>query len=131
MKILLILLFFLHFDVTTSFERNDVSYFLEEYSESALNLIEKGAKMFGLRLSLVKLDPVELTMDAVKNIHRWYNGEISGARATKNIIDSFASIGSGVIGTKVGNCLKLIVRIFKMNSPIDWSRYWSQFVWSS
>ena len=65
MKILLISLFFLRCDVTTSFESNDMSYFLEEYSESALNLIEKGAKMFGLRLSLVKLDPVELTMDAV------------------------------------------------------------------
>ena len=101
MKILIISLLFLHCDVTTSFESKDVSYFLEEYTESALNLIEKGAKMFGLSLSLVKLDPVKLTMDAIKNIHRWYNGEISGARATKNIIDSFASIGSGVIGTKV------------------------------
>ena len=102
MKILLISLLFLHCDVTTSFDSTKyVSYFLEEYTESALNLIEKGAEIFGLRLSLVKLDPVELTMDAIKNIHRWYNGEISGARATKNIIDSFASIGSGVIGTKV------------------------------
>ena len=128
MKIFIISLFLLRCDVTTSFESNGVSYFLEEYTESALNLIEKGAKMFGLRLSLVKLDPVELTMDAIKNIHRWYNG----ARATKNIFDSFASIGSGVIGTKVVCKLSGINRYnFYTNSSVDWSMYWSQFVWSS
>lgn len=118
-------------NVVTCFESNDISYFLEEYTESALSFIEKGAKMFGLSLSLVKLDPVELTMDAIKNIHRWYIGEISGARATKNIMDSFASIGSGVIGTKVGNFLTKNPKIFQMNPLLDWSRYWSQFVWSS
>ena len=117
MKILLIWFLIFHLDVTTSFESNDISYFLEEYTESALSLIEKGAKKFGLSLSLVKLDPVDLAMDAISNIHRWYKGEITGARATKNIIDSFASIGSGVIGTKVENFLNKMSEMYFIHKP--------------
>jgi len=43
------------------------------------------------------------TEEAIRNIARWLNGEISGARAFKNIIDISASMGGGLAGCSAGS----------------------------
>lgn len=44
------------------------------------------------------LAPISLSFEAIQNILRWWNGEISGARCAKNIVDSMVAIGGGVAG---------------------------------
>merc|ERR1712137_724999 len=43
--------------------------------------------------------------EALYNIRRWYNGDISGARAAKNIVDEAVSIGGGIGGCSAGSTI--------------------------
>eukprot|EP00794_Sanderia_malayensis_P004974 gene4974-5622_t len=54
---------------------------------------------------MVTLASVYLTWEAYKNIRRWWNGEISGKRCAKCIIDSIAAVGAGVAGGVAGVAL--------------------------
>lgn len=55
----------------------------------------------------VTLAAVYLTREIYHNMTRWWNGEISGARCAKNVIDSFAGVaagfGGGYLGATIGN----------------------------
>uniref|UniRef100_A0AC34F085 J domain-containing protein n=1 Tax=Panagrolaimus sp. ES5 TaxID=591445 RepID=A0AC34F085_9BILA len=48
------------------------------------------------------LAAVQLPWEAFYNIYRWYNGEISGRRASKNIVRLFAKYGGGAAGASAG-----------------------------
>ncbi|XP_050504289.1 uncharacterized protein LOC126883094 [Diabrotica virgifera virgifera] len=50
----------------------------------------------------VALASIHLTYEAIVNIRRWWNGEISGKRCCKTIIDSLATIGGSVGGGFAG-----------------------------
>lgn len=43
-----------------------------------------------------------LAKEAYENINLWYKGEISGKRCVKNILDSAASVGGGIVGAAGG-----------------------------
>ena len=70
---------------------NSTALVLRQTGERSLALIKSGAGT----LVAVGLTVIPLAYDAYKNIKRWWNGEISGVRCTKNIIDSIATTGRG------------------------------------
>lgn len=47
---------------------------------------------------MVALSSVYLAVDAIKNINRWWKGEITGVRCVKNIIDTAAGLAGGAGG---------------------------------
>jgi hypothetical protein len=51
---------------------------------------------------MVALAAISLGYDAIKNLCRWWRGEITGARCCKNIVDSVCTIGAGVAGGVLG-----------------------------
>jgi hypothetical protein len=51
---------------------------------------------------MVGLAAVYLTVTAVKNIKRWWSGEITGKRCIKNVLDSSISVGAGMAGGYYG-----------------------------
>lgn len=65
---------------------------------SAVKNINSGAMM---KLNIV-LTAGFLAADAIHNIYRWWNGEISGARASKNVVDATASVLGGFGGCSAG-----------------------------
>uniref|UniRef100_A0AC34GFV3 Uncharacterized protein n=1 Tax=Panagrolaimus sp. ES5 TaxID=591445 RepID=A0AC34GFV3_9BILA len=50
----------------------------------------------------VALDAVFLPFEAIQSIHRWFNGEISGRRCAKTIVDASAAVAGGIGGAAVG-----------------------------
>uniref|UniRef100_A0A914PNV7 J domain-containing protein n=1 Tax=Panagrolaimus davidi TaxID=227884 RepID=A0A914PNV7_9BILA len=48
------------------------------------------------------LSSVRLPWEAIRNIYRWWNREISGKRAAKNVVDSLAVVGGGAFGASAG-----------------------------
>jgi len=62
-----------------------------------------------LQLTLVALLAVYLTREAYQSIKKWWNGEISGKRCVKQIVDSVSSVaagvGVGIIGGVIGGAL--------------------------
>jgi len=44
----------------------------------------------------------QLSWEAVKNLHQWYHGEISGSRCKKNLIDALGPVGGRLIGGRIG-----------------------------
>jgi hypothetical protein len=54
------------------------------------------------RVLSVGLVAVYLAIDAWNNLKQWWNGEISGNRCIKNIIDSCAGVAAGVVGGMAG-----------------------------
>lgn len=56
-------------------------------------------------MALVALCALQLTYEAIKNIRQWYNGEISGKRCAKNLIDTTFTIAAGVGGGAAGAAL--------------------------
>ena len=51
-------------------------------------------------LSRVKFDT--LCYEAIRSIHQWWTGKISGARCSKQILDTLASVAAGVGGSYGG-----------------------------
>ena len=53
-----------------------------------------------------RIDPLRLTNEAIKNLKLWWEGQISGKRCAKNIIDASAAVlaglGGGVGGAAIG-----------------------------
>lgn len=60
----------------------------------------------GGKLVVVALTIGTIAYDVLRNIRRWWHGEISGKRCCKNIVDSVLSmvggLGGGVAGTVMG-----------------------------
>jgi hypothetical protein len=52
---------------------------------------------------------VHLGFATLQNIYRWYNGEICGKRAAKNIIDSCAGMACGIGGAELGAAVGSLV----------------------
>ncbi|CAF1643909.1 unnamed protein product, partial [Didymodactylos carnosus] len=50
----------------------------------------------------VALVAVQLTWTAIKSILGWWNGELSGTRCAKNIVDDLAAIAGGAGGSMAG-----------------------------
>uniref|UniRef100_A0A914VTU2 J domain-containing protein n=1 Tax=Plectus sambesii TaxID=2011161 RepID=A0A914VTU2_9BILA len=48
---------------------------------------------------------VYLTYEAIKSIHSWWKGEITGKRAAKNIVESCATVAAGAGGSVAGAAL--------------------------
>uniref|UniRef100_A0A914PBZ1 J domain-containing protein n=1 Tax=Panagrolaimus davidi TaxID=227884 RepID=A0A914PBZ1_9BILA len=67
---------------------------------NAVSLQTVGTTMMLLKSEY--LAGVYLVYEIYDNIYRWWNGEISGQRATKNIIDSVAAVGGGAAGASAG-----------------------------
>jgi len=55
-----------------------------------------------LPLVNVALIATTLAFDVIRNIRRWLNGEISGKRCLKNVIDCLVGVGAGVGGGFLG-----------------------------
>ena len=51
-------------------------------------------------LSGIKSDT--LCYEAIKSIHQWWTGKISGSRCSKQILDTLASVAAGVGGSYGG-----------------------------
>uniref|UniRef100_A0A914VWJ6 DnaJ homolog subfamily B member 9 n=1 Tax=Plectus sambesii TaxID=2011161 RepID=A0A914VWJ6_9BILA len=51
------------------------------------------------RMATVGLAAVYLTCEAMMSIYRWWKGEITGKRATKNFIDSCVTVAAGTLGS--------------------------------
>lgn len=56
----------------------------------------------GGKVVTVALASAYLTYETVKNIRRWWKGEISGKRCLKNIIDTGFTITGGLAGGVAG-----------------------------
>jgi hypothetical protein len=52
----------------------------------------------GGNVVMIALATISLSYDAIKNLLRWWRGEITGTRCCKNIVDSTFTIGAGVAG---------------------------------
>lgn len=79
-------------------------------SRAFLNSLDEAVTLFnkvGGNVVMVGLAVVTLTIDVIKNIQRWWNGEISGKRCFKNILDSGVAVGAGVTGGMVGAAIGL------------------------
>uniref|UniRef100_A0A914ZAS1 J domain-containing protein n=1 Tax=Panagrolaimus superbus TaxID=310955 RepID=A0A914ZAS1_9BILA len=50
----------------------------------------------------VALDTVFLPFEAIQSIHLWFNGEISGRRCVKTVVDATAAVAGGIGGAAVG-----------------------------
>lgn len=57
----------------------------------------------------VALVVVVLAWDVIKNISRWWKGEISGARCVKNIIDCGVSVAAGIAGGMGGEAIGAMI----------------------
>ena len=57
----------------------------------------------------VTIITVQLTYEAIQSINSWWNGEISGKRCAKQIIDSSGSIFGGYAGAAVGSAIGSII----------------------
>nr|XP_012562326.2 uncharacterized protein LOC105847351 [Hydra vulgaris] len=72
---------------------------------NAVGLVNK----YGGKVVRTTLAAVTLAYDVVKSIFRWWNGEISGHRCCKNIVDSLcttvASVVGGISGAAIGTLL--------------------------
>ena len=68
-------------------------------ADEVVGLVNKA----GGTIVMVALAAIHLTYDVIVNLKRWWNGEISGPRCAKNIMDSFLTIGAGVAGGLVGS----------------------------
>lgn len=66
-------------------------------SSNAATSASAVVNVFGKRASIA-LAAVYLSYEAFHNIYRWWNGEISGKRVWKNIIDSTTSVSAGIAG---------------------------------
>ena len=70
-------------------------------TRSAESAVSFAGKTSG-KLVSVGLVAVYLAYVAIVNIKRWMNGEISGARCAKNVIDSCVGVACGVGGRTIG-----------------------------
>ncbi|KAE9548405.1 hypothetical protein FO519_008386 [Halicephalobus sp. NKZ332] len=62
-----------------------------------------GEALVGLRKGAeYGLAAIYLTYEALRSIYQWYNGEISGKRVGKNIIDAMGSVTGGLAGGSAG-----------------------------
>jgi hypothetical protein len=59
----------------------------------------------GGNVVMIALAAISLSYDAIKNLCRWWRGEITGTRCCKNIVDSTFTIGAGVAGGVGGAAL--------------------------
>ncbi len=57
----------------------------------------------GGTLATVKLMAVHLSWKTIRNIYMWWEGEISGTRCAKNIMEELAATAGGVAGGYVGS----------------------------
>lgn len=64
------------------------------YTSKAMGVVNK----VGGNVVLVTLCAIQLTYEAIKNLKQWWNGEISGKRCAKNLIDATFTVGAGVGG---------------------------------
>jgi hypothetical protein len=93
----------------------------------------------GGNVVMVALAAIHLGYEAIKNIRRWWNGEITGSRCVKNIMDAGLTITAGVaggmggaalgslagpIGTVVGGIVGGIVSSSVMNVVSDRMTQW-------
>jgi hypothetical protein len=69
---------------------------------SAVDEVVSLVNRTGGNIVMVALAAISLTYEAIKNLRRWYRGEISGRRCAKNIVDASVSIGAGAAGGFAG-----------------------------
>ena len=72
---------------------------LKKYAMNSLAIIEKHGRSDIIPETIVL---AQLSWQTYQNILRWYNGEISGHRCAKNIIDDIATVSGGIGGSTVG-----------------------------
>ena len=69
---------------------------IREIAESVMKIVTKPLESTQ-ELLRIALPVVYLAFDALLSIRRWWNGQISGKRCVKNVIDVGVGIGAGVI----------------------------------
>jgi hypothetical protein len=73
--------------------------------DEVVSLVNKS----GGDIVMVALAAISLSYDVIKSLYRWWNGEITGKRCCKNIVDSTFTVAAGVGGGVGGAALGSLV----------------------
>uniref|UniRef100_A0A914UMB9 J domain-containing protein n=1 Tax=Plectus sambesii TaxID=2011161 RepID=A0A914UMB9_9BILA len=74
---------------------------IKSFAVSTANSAGAAVNIYGGKATIA-LAAVYLSYEAMRNIHRWWKGEISGRRVAKNIIDSCGTVAAGAGGAMAG-----------------------------